>query len=133
MALDVLLIHGFRFKRHIGSVIQRAFVDFCRGFEFSLHQSERQAAFFTIDKGGAGSFYNFGKQVLCAMTPCAFVNFYLCFKLSLDHEQVKPACFAIDQRGAFSLFHLCFLLAIELDSLFGPANSTFARSRSGVK
>jgi hypothetical protein len=85
--LDVLLlIYRFRFQGHIGAVVQRAFVNFCRGFEFSLHQSEWQAAFLTIDKRGAGSFYDFSKQVLCAMTPRAFVYFYLGFKLSLDQE-----------------------------------------------
>ena len=80
------MIYRFRFERHIGAMIQRAFVNFCRGFEFSLDQSEGQAAFLTVDKRRARSFYNFGKQVLCAMTPRAFVTFDLGFKLSLDQE-----------------------------------------------
>lgn len=49
-AAGLLRIDFFRFEWHIGAVIQRAFVYFCRGFEFSLHQSERQAAFLAIDK-----------------------------------------------------------------------------------
>jgi hypothetical protein len=49
-AAGLLRIDFFRFEWHIGTVIQRAFVYFCRGFEFSLHQSERQAAFLAIDK-----------------------------------------------------------------------------------
>jgi hypothetical protein len=82
----LLRIEFFRFERHIGAVIQRAFVNFGRGFEFSLHQSEWQTAFLALDRRGARSFYNFGKQVLCAMTPRAFVSFYLSLKLSLDQE-----------------------------------------------
>ena len=78
------MIHRFRFERHISAVIQRAFVDFCRGFEVFLNESEWQAAFLAVDKGGARSFDNFGKQVLGAMAPRAFVDFYLGFKLSLD-------------------------------------------------
>ena len=49
-AAGLLRIDFFRFEWHIGAVIQRAFVYFCRGFQFSLHQSERQAAFLAIDK-----------------------------------------------------------------------------------
>jgi hypothetical protein len=77
-------------------VIQWAFVNFCRGFEFSLHQREWQAAFLPIDKRCASSLYNFGKQVLGAMTQRAFVNFHLGFKVSLDQEQVKAALLTID-------------------------------------
>jgi hypothetical protein len=82
----LLRIYFFGFERHIGAMIQRAFVNISRGFEFSLHQREWQAAFLAIDKRSARSFYNFGKQVLCAMTPRAFVSFYLGLKLSLDQE-----------------------------------------------
>jgi hypothetical protein len=81
-----LNIYRFRFEWHIRAMIQRTFVNFCRGFEFSLDQNEWQAAFLTVDKRGARSFDNFGKQVLCAVTARAFVNLYLGFKLSLDHE-----------------------------------------------
>ena len=82
----LLRIEFFRFERHIGAVIQRAFVNFGRAFEFSLYQSKRQAAFLAIDKRSARSFYNFSKQVLCAMAPRAFVSFYLGLNLSLDQE-----------------------------------------------
>lgn len=82
----LLRIDFFRFEWHISAMIQRAFVNFSRGFEFSLHQSKWQAAFLAIDKRSARSLYNFGKQVLCAMTPRAFVSFYLGLKLSLDQE-----------------------------------------------
>jgi hypothetical protein len=99
------MIYGFRFERHIGAVIQGTFIDFCRGFEFSLDQSDWQAALLTIDKGGALSFYDFGNQELCAMTSGAFVYFYFRFKLSLDQHEVESALFTIDQRGTFSFVH----------------------------
>jgi hypothetical protein len=96
----------FGFERHIGAMIQRAFVDFCRGFEFSLDQSHRQAAFLTVDKGSALSFDNFGDQELCAMTSGAFIGFYFGFKLALDQNEVETAFFTINQGGTFPLVHL---------------------------
>ena len=100
------MIYGFRFERNIGAMIQRAFVDFCRGFEFSLDQSHWQAAFLTVDKGAAFSFYNFGDQELCAMISGAFIGFYFGFKLSLDQNEVETAFFTIHQGGTFLLVHL---------------------------
>ena len=81
---NLLVIYGFGFQRHISAMIQRAFVDFCRSFEFSLHQSHREAAFLAVDQGAALSFYNFCEQGLAAMTSGAFIDFYFGFNLSLD-------------------------------------------------
>jgi len=87
-------------------MIQRAFVDFCRVFEFPPDQSDWEAAFLTVDKGKALSFDNLAMQGIRAMTPRAFVEFCCVFKFSPDRDQRETAFFTVDERGTLSIFHL---------------------------
>src|SRR6266498_685249 len=83
------VLDNFWFHGNVCAVAQRAFVDFCCGFDLPLDHSEREAAFFTIDERGTLSVFHIAPSV------CRLV-----FSISeWRAAYVESRKFRLEQRG----------------------------------
>src|SRR6266498_551374 len=78
------VLDNFWFHGNVCAVAQRAFVDFCCGFDLPLDHSEREAACFTVDECWALSFFNLADHDIFAVTPRTFINVCFGVNISLD-------------------------------------------------